>query len=49
MAQLGAEHGNALRDVRAIGLSGQMHGAVLLDDAGPRAAAGDPVERRPQR
>src|SRR5882672_1173164 len=31
MAQLGAEHAAALHAVRAIGLSGQMHGAVLLD------------------
>lgn len=29
--QLAAAHGDALRAVRAIGLSGQMHGAVLLD------------------
>ena len=28
-----------------IGLSGQMHGLVALDDARPRAAPGDPVER----
>ena len=33
----------------ASGLSGQMHGATLLDAARPRAAPGDPVERRPQR
>ncbi|MBA6340912.1 xylulokinase [Colwellia sp. MB02u-10] len=32
MAQLKAEHGKALSDVKAIGLSGQMHGATLLDD-----------------
>ena len=31
MAQLAAEHAAALFEVRAIGLSGQMHGAVLLD------------------
>ena len=35
--------------VRGIGLSGQMHGAVLLDAQRPRAAAGDPVERHAQR
>ena len=29
-----------------IGLSGQMHGLVALDDAGAPAAPGDPVERR---
>lgn len=34
MAQLRAGHAQALAEVRAIGLSGQMHGAVLLDDAG---------------
>ncbi|MET0544448.1 MAG: xylulokinase [Variovorax sp.] len=32
MQQLRAEHGDALSAVRAIGLSGQMHGAVLLDE-----------------
>jgi xylulokinase len=31
MARLQAEHGTALAQVRAIGLSGQMHGAVTLD------------------
>ncbi|CAN5384585.1 xylulokinase [soil metagenome] len=31
MAQLAAEQPAALKQVRAIGLSGQMHGAVLLD------------------
>lgn len=31
MGQLRAAHGDALARVRAIGLSGQMHGAVLLD------------------
>jgi len=31
MAQLAASHPAALRAVRGIGLSGQMHGAVLLD------------------
>lgn len=31
MQQLRASHGEALGRVRAIGLSGQMHGAVLLD------------------
>lgn len=31
MARLAAAHPQALRRVRAIGLSGQMHGAVLLD------------------
>ena len=29
----------------AIGYSGQMHGLVVQDDAGPRAAARDPLER----
>ncbi|MEJ8820652.1 xylulokinase [Variovorax humicola] len=32
MQQLRAEHADALSAVRSIGLSGQMHGAVLLDD-----------------
>ena len=32
--QLRTENPAALADVRGIGLSGQMHGAVLLDDAG---------------
>jgi xylulokinase len=32
--QLGAKEPDALRQVRALGLSGQMHGAVLLDRAG---------------
>ena len=31
LQQLGSSHSNALRAVRGIGLSGQMHGAVLLD------------------
>ena len=31
MTRLAAQHGGALARVRAIGLSGQMHGAVLLD------------------
>ena len=35
--------------VRAIGLSGQMHGAVLIDAQRHGAAPRDPVERRPQR
>jgi len=34
MAQLKAQHGAALAQVRGIGLSGQMHGAVTLDAAG---------------
>lgn len=34
MAKLKAEHGAALAQVRGIGLSGQMHGAVTLDAAG---------------
>jgi xylulokinase len=33
MAQLGATHAAALRQVQGIGLSGQMHGAVALDGA----------------
>jgi xylulokinase len=33
MARLQAEHGAALAQVRGIGLSGQMHGAVTLDAA----------------
>lgn len=32
IAQLKAEYGTALAQVRGIGLSGQMHGAVLLDN-----------------
>lgn len=34
MLRLAATHAGAMARVRAIGLSGQMHGAVLLDDAG---------------
>ena len=34
MGRLRAEHPHSLRQVRAIGLSGQMHGAVLLDVQG---------------
>lgn len=34
MQQLRAEQPQALADVAAIGLSGQMHGAVLMDEAG---------------
>jgi len=34
MDSLQATHADALRAVRAIGLSGQMHGAVLMDAAG---------------
>ncbi|MFN3862393.1 MAG: xylulokinase [Roseateles sp.] len=34
MARLQQDHGAALAQVRAIGLSGQMHGAVTLDAAG---------------
>ncbi len=34
MAQLREAHGEALSAVRAIGLSGQMHGATLLDAGG---------------
>jgi xylulokinase len=33
MAQLKSEHGAALAQVRGVGLSGQMHGAVALDAA----------------
>ena len=34
MDELAAGHGDALRSVRAVGLSGQMHGAVLLGAQG---------------
>ncbi|MFT7775523.1 xylulokinase [Roseateles sp.] len=34
MAKLGQSHAPALSRVRGIGLSGQMHGAVALDEAG---------------
>ena len=34
MTELPAQHGDALAQVRAIGLSGQMHGPVLLDEDG---------------
>jgi xylulokinase len=34
MLRLAAPHGDAIAKVRAIGLSGQMHGAVLLDASG---------------
>src|SRR5690554_5177949 len=33
VAELRAAHGVALAAVKGIGLSGQMHGATLLDDA----------------
>jgi hypothetical protein len=42
--QLLAEQDMAGDDIAAIGLTGQMHGLVLLDEAG-RAAPGHPVER----
>ena len=32
ITRLKAEHGTALSNVRGIGLSGQMHGAILLDE-----------------
>jgi len=34
MMSLGAEHADALRALRGIGVAGHMHGATLLDDAG---------------
>src|SRR5882672_1229504 len=34
MLRLAGQHGSAMARVRAIGLSGQMHGAVLLDASG---------------
>jgi xylulokinase len=34
MLRLAGQHGGAMARVRAIGLSGQMHGAVLLDASG---------------
>ena len=34
LGELARTHAGAMREVRAIGLSGQMHGAVLLDAAG---------------
>jgi len=34
VAALRAEHGDVLPAVRAVGLSGQMHGATLLDNSG---------------
>jgi len=34
LADLRCDHGDALRAVRGIGVSGQMHGAVMLDGAG---------------
>ena len=34
LGELARTHSQAMRAVRAIGLSGQMHGAVLLDAAG---------------
>ena len=37
--------GVAGSDVAAIGLTGQMHGLVLLDASDARPAAGDPLER----
>ena len=45
-AVLGATRGDP---VRAIGLSGQMHGAVLLDAEGARAAAGHHLVRSAHR
>lgn len=34
IAQLRRDHGDAMAGLRGIGLSGQMHGATLLDDTG---------------
>lgn len=34
MARLGAHHADALAQLKGIGVSGHMHGATLLDDAG---------------
>ena len=34
MMSLGAQHSDALRALRGIGVAGHMHGATLLDDAG---------------
>jgi len=34
LAELSAAHPTAMADLRGIGLSGQMHGATLLDDTG---------------
>ncbi|MCM3612792.1 FGGY family carbohydrate kinase, partial [Planococcus sp. MERTA32b] len=49
MQALAQQH--ALSEVKAIGLSGQMHGATLLDNAHRvlRAASGHFMERRAQR
>ncbi len=41
---LKAQQPAALSAVQGLGLSGQMHGAVLLDRVRRGAAAGDPVE-----
>ncbi len=45
MARLMHTHASMLAAVKAIGLSGQMHGAVLLDEHDRRFAPGDFVER----
>ena len=43
-----AEAGSTGADVRAVGLTGQMHGLTLLDGE-TGAAAGDPLERSAHR
>ena len=48
MDELRATHGAALAGASAIGLSGQMHGATLLDDHGDRAPPVHSLERRAQ-
>ena len=37
----------AVAAVKAVGFSGQMHGTVLVDDAGAAGPPGDPAQRRP--
>ena len=45
--QLRATNASAFADIRGIGLSGQMHGAVLLDENEPASSPGHSLERRP--
>ena len=47
IADLGASAPKALGAVKAIGFSGQMHGAVVARPLGQAGPPGDPAQRRP--
>ena len=47
IAELRALAPQAVGGLKAIGFSGQMHGAVLIDRVRPSGAPGDPAQRRP--